>query len=243
MKTVLINQARMTSTRLPGKVLKEVLGKPLLEYQIERIRRIREIDDFVIATTTLPSDDPIVSLCKKLKVKYFRGSETDVLSRYAQVAEREQADSVVRVTSDCPLLDPEIVDDVLRFFKIHFPKYAYVSNVDPRTFPRGMDTEVFTAQALQESFREAIDPYEKEHVTLFIHRHPERYLRAGVTDTQNHSQHRWTVDTPEDFQLIEKILEALYPKNPFFTLKDLLALLQEHPEWQQINAHVEQKKY
>ncbi len=242
MRTVIIVQARMTSTRLPGKILKRVLGKTLLEYQYERLRRVRHADEIVIATTTNEMDQPIVEWCERLGAACFRGSEHDVLARYHGAAVQYRADIVVRVTSDCPLIDPIVIDQVIGYYLDHIASCDYVSNCQMRTYPRGMDVEVFSRQALNEAFAEAIEPTEREHVTPFIYHHPERYRLASITFTENQSHHRWTVDTPEDFELVEKILTEIYPARPSFTLTDLLDLLRQHPDWAGINAHVEQKK-
>ena len=217
MKTVIIDQARMTSTRLPGKVMKEVLGKPLLEYQIERLKRANEADQLVIATTTNDTDQPIVELCKRLGVAYYSGSEEDVLSRYYEAATEFGADVVVRVTSDCPLIDPAVVDKVIKHYKDNWDKYDYVSNTLTRTYPRGLDTEVFSYKVLQEAFFNAKEQSEREHVTPYICWHPERYRLGNVFHHENQSQHRWTVDTPEDFELIKLILQELYPVSNKFT--------------------------
>lgn len=242
MKTAIIVQARMTSTRLPGKVLMTVAGKPLLEYLIERLRRVALADEIIIATTVNDSDEPIVEFCGRLSVPYFRGSEDDVLSRYHEAASRVKADFVVRVTSDCPVIDPRVIDDVISFFRAAGDAYDYASNTLARSYPRGMDTEVFTFRALNEAFFEASEPPEREHVTPFIYRHPERYRIGQVVFGRDASRHRWTVDTPEDFELVSRIIETLYPLNPEFGLEDILALLKDHPQWAGINAHVEQKK-
>lgn len=242
MKVVIIVQARMTSTRLPGKVLKEVMGKPLLEYQIERLRRVRLADEIVIATTTNCTDQPIVDLCEQLKVSCFRGSENDVLARYYEAATLYGADAVVRVTSDCPVIDPAVVTQIIRYYLDHQDSCDYVSNGLQRTYPRGMDTEVFSYKVLAEANAEASDPPEREHVTPFIYRRPERYRVVNMAFRKNAGYHRWTVDTPEDFDLVRRIIEALYLVNKDFTLDDILDLLDAHPEWVKINAHVEQKK-
>lgn len=243
MTTAIIVQARMTSTRLPGKVLKPLLGKPLLEYQIERLRRVKLADGIVIATTENTDDDPIVELSEALQVGCFRGSEQDVLSRYYGAAQAYNADRIVRVTSDCPLIDPQIIDQVIQFYLSHSGRYDYVSNSLQRSFPRGLDTEVFPAWALEQAHREATAPPEREHVTPFIYNHPERYAIGQVTAAQDLSHHRWTVDTPEDFELIRRMLEALYPQVPNFTLQDCLDLIDQHPDWPAINGHIEQKAY
>ena len=240
MKTVIIVQARMTSTRLPGKVLKPVLGKPLLEYQIERLRRIPNVDEIVIATTTNETDRAVVDLCEKLSAAYFCGSEDDVLSRYFGAAQQYAAELIVRVTADCPLIDPEIVDKAIRFYREHWQQVDYVRL---EHYPLGLDAEVFPMAVLAECCREATAPSDREHVTPFIYRQPQRYRVKRLYCELDYSHHRWTVDTPEDFSLVRKIIEALYPMNPQFGLQDILNKINEHPEWQKINAAVKQKRY
>lgn len=235
---IIIVQARMASTRLPGKVLKPVLGRPLLSYLIERLKRVRKADQVVIATTTNPLDEAIVAFCQNANIPYFRGSETDVLSRYFHAAQAFKADTIVRITSDCPLIDPATVDQMIALKQDE----DYVSNTLVKTFPRGMDTEVFSFQALQAAHNEAKLPSEREHVTPFIYHHPERFRLLNVPYTSNQSHHRWTVDTPEDLTLVTKIIEALYPSDPAFNLENMLELLNQHPDWPQINAHVVQRQ-
>lgn len=241
-KTIIV-QARMTSTRLPGKVLKTVLGKSLLEYQVERLQRVKLADQIVIATTTNNTDHPIVGLCDRLAVPYFCGPEEDVLARYYKAAQAYGADIVIRITSDCPLIDPEVIDEVIKYYINHLNQYDYVSNSLKRTYPRGMDTEVFSFKVLEEAFQESTEQPDREHVTPFIYRHPERYRLANVAYFENQSNHRWTVDTPEDFELIKRIIEAVYPANKLFTLRDMLDLLAHNPDWVKINNHIEQKKF
>lgn len=241
MKTVIIVQARMTSTRLPGKVLETVLDKPLLEYQIERLRRVKLADEIVIATTTNVTDQPIIELCQRLQIPVYRGSEHDVLARYQGAAVAYHADVVVRVTSDCPLIDHRVINQVIMFFLDHWPEYDYVSNRLEPSYPRGMDTEIFSNKVLNEAYLEARGEAEREHVTPFIYRHPERYKLENVTYRTDESYHRWTVDTPEDFELIRRILETLYLDNNDFTLEDILMLLQKNQDWLKINAHIKQK--
>lgn len=242
MNVVCIVQARMTSTRLPGKVLKEVLGKPLLEYEIERLQQCRSLNKIVVATTVLPSDDAVVTLCDKLGVNVFRGSEEDVLSRYAQAAKIYQADVVVRVTADCPLIDPAVVDLVVQTYLGSEGKYDYVSNTLERTYPRGLDVEVFSAKALQLAQANSVNKEEREHVTVYIYRRPQEFSVYQVKEGTDNSNQRWTVDTPEDFQLIEKILQALYPDNRQFSMQDVLGFLRENPQLMALNAHIEQKE-
>lgn len=242
MKIIIISQARMTSTRLPGKVLKEVLGKSLLEYHIERLLQVELADKLVIATTTNDTDQPIVELCEKLGVAYYRGSEEDVLSRYYEAAAQFGADVVIRVTSDCPLIDPGVVDKVIGMYIDNRDTYDYVSNALKRTYPRGLDTEVFSMATLEKAYKEAREQPEREHVTPYVYRHPELFRLANCGGSADYSQHRWTVDTPEDFELIRLILEELYPVNERFTWLDVLELLSKHSEWVEINAGVEQKE-
>ena len=243
MKTVIVVQARITSTRLPGKVLKTILEKPLLEYQIERLRRVSLADEVVIATTINDTDEPIVELCKRLNVPYYRGSEEDVLSRYYEAAVEHNADVVVRVTSDCPVIDSNVINDVIDHYLQNYPHYDYVSNCQKRTYPRGMDTEVFSFSSLDQAFREAADQPDREHVTPYIYMNPQRYQIGEVCYPQDQSQHRWTVDTQEDFELIRRIIEALYPNDPQFNLETALNLLEKHPDWRLLNTHIEQKHY
>ncbi|HYD79817.1 MAG TPA: glycosyltransferase family protein [Paucimonas sp.] len=242
MRTVVIVQARMTSTRLPGKVLKEVLGKPLLEYLVERLRRVRLADAFAIATTTNETDLPIVELCERLGVPVTRGSEHDVLARYYEAARFMRADVVVRTTSDCPLIDPAVIDDVIGFFAGHRERYDYVSNALTPSYPYGMPAEILPFGLLEQAHREAAAPPEREHVTPFIYTRPERFRIGHVVHPEDLSHHRWTVDTAEDFELVRRIIEALHPAAPEFGLRDILAVLDEHPDWSTINAHVRQKK-
>lgn len=241
MGIAIIVQARMTSTRLPGKVLKTVMGKPLLEYLVERLRKVKLADKIIIATTINNTDEPIVELCKKLDVLCFRGSEGNVLSRYFYAAGMYNAHTVVRITSDCPLIDPNVVDNIIGFYLRNKKRYDYVSNTLKRTFPRGMDVEVFDFKLLSEAFNETDLSYDCEHVTPFIYRQPQRYRVHNISYIQDKSFYRWTVDTKEDFELIEVILNSIYPTKPDFTLEDLLELLEKNPQWLKINSHIEQK--
>lgn len=242
MKTEIFVQARMGSTRLPGKVMKQVLGRPLLSYLIERLKRVKEADNLVILTTTLPEDDLIISLCEEEGVPWFRGSEENVLERYFQAAKQREVDAIVRITSDCPLIDPGVVDLVIRTYKKSLPSYDYVSNSLERTFPRGQDTEIFSFQALEKAFLSAVNLEEKEHVTVYLYAHPELFQLKNVAHHPSLGNLRWTVDTPEDFKLIRLILEQLYPANPRFSMGDVLQLLEKNPAWNLINANIEQKK-
>ncbi len=240
-KLAIIVQARMTSTRLPGKVLLTVMGKPLLSYQIERLRRIRGAE-FVVATTRNREDDAIEAICRDLDIIVFRGDENDVLSRYHGAALAVGADVVVRVTSDCPLIDPDVSERVINRYLSARGSLEYVSNTLVRTYPRGLDTEIFPFSVLDIAHNEAGKPYEREHVTPFIYKHPERFRMDQVTDVEDRSGLRWTVDTPEDFEFVRLVLENIYPSNPLFCMRDVLETLRIHPDWALINANVVQKK-
>jgi len=231
MKGLVINQARMTSSRLPGKVLKCVLDKPLLQYQIERLLRARCVSNIVIATTTNKEDDPIVSLCDSLGISTYRGDEHNVLGRYFETAKFYQAETVVRITSDCPLIDPAIVDETIEYYLKNSDECDYVSNGLCRTYPIGMDVEVFSYKVLEDAFNKVSDVYDHEHVTSYIYSHPEIYKIANVAYKANVGYIRLTLDTKEDYELIKNIITELYPGNMEFNLKDILDLLNQHPEW------------
>ncbi|WML46079.1 glycosyltransferase family protein [Neobacillus sp. PS3-40] len=243
MKVIAIIQARMGSTRLPGKILKEVLGKPLLEYQIEQVRNSKQIDEIVIATTTKDTEQPIIDLCGRLLVPYYRGSEEDVLSRYFEAAQQSHAEIIVRLTSDCPLIDPNVIDEVISHYIKNFPIYDYVSNTIERSYPRGLDVEVFSMQALEQSFKKAKDTVCREHVTPYIYQHTNLFNLGYVKNDLDLSKYRLTVDTEEDFKLVDQLIKELLKRdNKYFTLRDIIDVMQENPEWLFINSHIEQKK-
>lgn len=242
LKVAAIIQARMGSTRLPGKILKTVNGKTLLEYQIERVKQAKTIDQIIIATTVKESEQPIVELCDKIGIEYYRGSEEDVLSRYYETAQTFGADVIVRLTSDCPIIDPEVIDKVVNQYLDNQSTVDYVSNTLERTYPRGLDTEVFSFAALTKAYHEAILPRDKEHVTVYFYTNPDLFKLQGLKNDQDYGSYRWTVDTEEDFELIQLILNELYNPNKTFLLEDVIKLITEHPEWNEINAHIEQKK-
>lgn len=242
MNIMIFVQARMGSTRLPGKVLSPLMGKPMLHYLIERLKQVRLADEGVILTTIQSIDDPIVALCKEEQIAYYRGPEEDVLARYYCAAIERHPDVIVRITADCPLLDPTLVDKVIGIYKHELPRWDYISTCYlKRTFPRGLDVEIFSFEALERAFNEATDPAEREHVTPFMYRHPELFRLRNVESPVDLSAYRLTVDTPEDFALIQNIYQRLYPDNPYFTLQDIIQLLRQNPELALINTHVEQK--
>jgi spore coat polysaccharide biosynthesis protein SpsF len=240
MRTVGIVQARMTSTRLPGKVLLEALGRPLLRYELERLKKITSLDELIVATTTNAEDDPVADLCERMGVPAYRGSERDVLSRYHEAAIKFKADAVVRFTADCPLIDPSVSDRVIRHYLDNSESVDYCC-VDISTYPRGTDTEVCSLKTLSEAHTEGTSAPDREHVTYFIHTRPERYRKWKLASGRDWGKYRLTVDTPEDFALIREIIERLYPANENFSIIDVISLLENNPELSRINGGVRQK--
>lgn len=244
MKTVIIVQARMGSTRLPGKVLMPILGRPMIAHQLDRLERVREADDVVVATTTEAADDEIEKLIRaRHGVGIFRGSEEDVLDRFHEAARAADAAVVVRVTADCPLIEPAVIDKCICLFRASSGSVDYVSNCLYRRFPRGLDTEVFSFQALCTAHREATARRDREHVTPYIWSQPERFRLMDLQDDQDWSHLRWTVDTPEDFEFVTRVYQALYPAKTDFSYFEVLDLVQRHPNLTAINQHIEQKPY
>lgn len=244
MKVVCLVQARVGSTRLPGKILKEICGKTILHHEIDRLKKCKEIDEIVIATTDKEDDDKIVNEAKKLSVKYFRGSENDVLSRFYYSAKENNADIIVRVTSDCPCIDFEILDKMLIYFKDKYKEKQvdYLSNTIKRTYPRGYDIEIFTFSALEKSYINAKKEYEREHVTPYIYDKTNNFLKLSFENKDDYSNYRVTLDTIEDFIVIKNIFENLYYKNPYFKLNDVVQYLNNNLHIVDINKHIEQKK-
>ena len=234
-------QARMGSTRLPGKVMLDLAGAPVLDHVIRRLQQCRRLDCIVIATSTRPEDDVVVRRAERSGALSFRGSETDVLSRYHGAATQYGLDTVVRVTSDCPLIDPHVVDEVIGYFLDH--EYDLVSNAgdEPgkRTFPRGLDVEVFSFDALRDASARAVKGYQREHVTPYVYENASVHYFKGTAD---YSSHRWTLDTREDYDLISQIYAELYHGKHDFYLGEILDLMQRRPDLPALNTHVEQKK-
>ncbi|SFC60817.1 GNAT family N-acetyltransferase [Clostridium uliginosum] len=241
MKVVCIIQARVGSTRLPGKVLKQICGKTVLEHDIERLKKVRNIDEIVIATTLLEKDNAIVDECERLGVSYFRGSEQDVLSRYYYAAKENKADVVVRVTSDCPLTDSKVSEKIIDSYLDNKEIYDYVSNTIERTYPRGLDTEVFSFNALERAFNEAISTRDREHVTPYIWDNNTIFNIFQYKNKEDYSNLRWTLDTEEDYKLISIIYKYFCDKE-YFCMEDIIALMKEKPELEKINIDIEQKK-
>ena len=235
-----ILQARMSSTRLPGKVLKPIMGQPMLELQIERVSRCKGLDRIIVATSTHDEDSAIVQLCKGLGIGFYRGDLNNVLDRYYRAARQFGADHVVRITGDCPLIDPVFIDRLIAFYMARGSDYA--SNCRPPTLPDGLDAEIFSFAALEQAWNEATDPFELEHVMSFILKHPERFSISNFQHKENLSHLRWTVDEPEDFDMVSQIYEALYPKKPRFGTEDVLGFLKKHPDLTMLNERHKQKR-
>jgi spore coat polysaccharide biosynthesis protein SpsF len=238
MKIVAIIQARMGSTRLPGKVLMDLGGETALDRVLGRLRRATMIDEIVVASTDSAVDDAVVRECQRLEVPCFRGSEDDVLDRYYQAARMFAAEVVVRITSDCPVIDPDLVDETIGAFQLQCGDYC--SNSFPRTYPRGLDTEVFTMKALEQAWRRARRPYEREHVTPYFYEHPELFRLVSHQGQIDYSQHRWTLDTEEDLELL-RMIYARFGNKDDFSWREVIELMEREPELAELNSHVIQE--
>ena len=231
---VAVLQARAGSRRLPNKVLLDLLGQPMLARQIERIRRAERIDELVVATTTERSDDAVVDLCERIGVRCFRGSTDDVLARFVGALDGSTATWVVRLTGDCPLTDPAVLDRAIKLALTN--QYDYVSNTLSPSYPDGLDVEVMRLTALRQANAESTLASEREHVTPYIHKNPARFSLGELNAAVDHSALRWTVDEPQDFELITAVYASLYPHKPDFDTGDILTLLAEHPELSAMNG-------
>lgn len=241
MKKVAIVQARSGSTRLPGKIFKEICGKPMLWHVINRLSYSVQIDKIVIATTTASEDDSTEKFCIENRIEFFRGSVENVLSRYYESALQSGADIIIRVTSDCPMIDPAIIDKMLEQFISSGQAIDYMSNVVERTFPRGLDTEIMTFDTLSEAVNGAVSAFDREHVTPYIYNNPDRFKIANFKNEKDYSRYRLTVDTIEDFNLITRIYNELYIPAKLFLLDDIIDLMNRKPELNKINVHIKQK--
>ena len=239
MKIVAMVQARMGSTRLPGKVLMDLAGETVLGRVVRRVQRSTLIDEVEVATTTSKSDDRIVDEIQRLGVSAFRGSEDDVLDRYWRASQECGAAAIVRITSDCPLIDPELIDETIRNFVQQ--RADYTSNCRPRTYPRGLDTEVFTVEALKQVWEKAHQPYEREHVTPYFYEHPRLFRLTSLNSTIDYSRFRWTLDTPEDLMLLRAIYTH-FSGRTHFSWQEVMELVEREPTLSSINAHVHQKR-
>jgi len=238
MKITAIIQARMGSTRLPGKVLLDLGGETVLARVVSRLRRATQVNEIAVATTNSVADDAIVRECSRLKVSSFRGSENDVLDRCYQAARVFAADVIVRITSDCPVIDPDLVDETIGLFQRQRGDYA--GNSFPRTYPRGLDVEVFTIAALEQAWRDAHKPYEREHVTPYFYEHPELFHLVSLRGRVDFSQYRWTLDTAEDLALLRTIY-ARFSNQDDFSWGEVIQLMEREPGLAELNSRVVQK--
>ena len=245
-KVVAIIQARMAASRLPGKVLKALGHQPVLAWMLVRTKRAELIDEVVVATTTDPSDDPVAEYCQQQGAAFSRGSMHDVLDRYYQAAKAHQADVIVRLTADCPFIDPALLDDNLRTFLQAEPKLDFAANRLPppyrRTIPIGLDAEYCWFDGLETIWKEAKQKHQREHVMPFFYEHPQRFNILHMTHEPDCGDLRWTVDTPEDLQLLQQIV-SYFPGRDDFSWQEVLQLVANHPELGQINANIRHKDY
>jgi spore coat polysaccharide biosynthesis protein SpsF len=228
----------MGSTRLPGKVLQDIGGEPMLARVVHRTQRARLLSQVIVATTTASRDESIVAECERLGIPVFRGSEQDVLDRYYRAAQAHQADVIARVTSDCPLVDPAVADRIIQAFLDTQPDYA--SNALKRTYPRGLEVEVASIAALERAWREARESYQRVHVMPYLYQNPDLFRLLSVTIETDYSHYRWTVDTPEDLAFVQAVYERL-GNDAAISWTDVLALLEREPDLAKLNRHIQQK--
>jgi spore coat polysaccharide biosynthesis protein SpsF len=245
MKVVALIQARMGSERLPGKVLKYLHGISVLNWVVSRVKQCHYIEKVVLATTTSPGDDPIVDACHTLGVDVFRGSEEDVLGRFYNAALEHHADIVVRICCDCPLIDPTVIDAMLISYieRNKTEKIDYLSNTLERTFPRGLDAEIFSFIALQKAFESAQKPFEREHVTPYIYMNEHDFKIEHYKGSLQKADLRWTLDTEEDFSFLQSLIGMCSNQNKLsLTTDELIACLEKNASLISINAHIQQKE-
>lgn len=240
MSTLVVVQARVSSTRLPGKVLSPLAGEPLLARQIERIRAAKSAFELCVATTTAAADEPIRALCRRLSVRVLDGHPSDLLARHYLIGVACKADAVVKIPSDCPLIDPDAIDSVLGLYQARRDDFDFVTNLHPATWPDGNDVEVMTMSALEVAYHAASRSFEREHTTPFIWERPERFRIGNVrweTGLDYSKSHRFTVDYPEDLAFVSRVYDELCtPARPVFPLAAILDLLDARPELMTLNA-------
>ncbi len=238
MNIIAVVQARTGSIRFPGKILKPACGKTLFELQIERMQKAETLSDIIIATTLNSKDDKIVDICLTNGYRFHRGSEQDLLDRHYQAVKNENVDAIVKIPSDCPLIDPEIIDKVVNVYINYHQKFDYVSNLHPPTYPDGNDVEVISLSALETAWNSAEMDFQREHTTPYIWDNPDLFKIGNVTweTGLNYSEsHRFTLDFAEDYLFIKSVFEEIYPVNPSFNISDILNLLAQKPRIKKIN--------
>ena len=237
MKVVAVIQARMGSSRLPAKVLITLVDQPVIQWVYERASRIPGVHEVVVATTTSVTDDALARWCEAHSIPVYRGSEEDVLTRYLECAQKYDADAVVRITADCPLLDPIASGNVVKAF-LEAQPCDYASNTQPPTFPDGLDTEVISREALEISGREASQVFDREHVTAFVRGHPERFPSVSVVCEEDLSEHRWTLDEPRDLTFLSAVVERLRREHASGSMTEILNILAAEPGLSSLNAGI-----
>jgi spore coat polysaccharide biosynthesis protein SpsF len=238
MNIIIVIQARCGSTRLPDKILLPLAGKTALGHMIERVSRSCYGTGLVIATTTNPEDAVIESICRYEGARCFRGHPSDLIDRHYMAGLRYSADAIVKIPSDCPLIDPTVIDRVIETYAPRNAGFDYVSNLHPASYPDGNDVEVVSMQALESAWKEAAKPFEREHTTPFIWDNPDRFRIGNVlweSGLDYSMTHRWVLDYSEDYEFIRTVYKELYPRNPFFGMKDILELVEKRPELKEIN--------
>lgn len=241
-KIAAILQARMSSSRLPGKVLLDLGGRPVLSRMVERVRLAKKVDQVIVATTVDPSDDPIIEMCQREQIDFFRGSLPDVLDRYYQAALQFHADVIVRLTGDCPLIDPQLIDDVVKTLLDRKLDFACNRLPPPfkRTYPIGLDVEACTFSALARAWREAVEKKDREHVLPYLYELPGRFKVAQLNHDTDLGHLRWTLDTPEDYALLQEVVKRLGNRNDFSWL-EVLDLFHQDPGLAGLNQGVQHK--
>jgi spore coat polysaccharide biosynthesis protein SpsF len=231
-----IIQARTSSTRLHNKVFKILCGKPLIEHITNRVKSSSKIEKIILATTLNKKDNALEVWATENNILFFRVDENDVLGRYYQSAKYFSVDTIVRITADDPFKDPFIIDDVINLFETKKLDFAY--NNSPPTFPEGLDTEVFSFDALEKAYKSSIDPFEREHVTQYFYRNPDLFKQACLKNSTDLSYLRWTIDTQKDWDMAKIVYDKLYHAKEIFTMTDILGLLKKEPEIAEINSAV-----
>ena len=240
-KVIASIQARASSTRLPGKILKKICNKPMLLLMLERLSNAKLLDDIIVSTTNNKNDDEVYELAKSQGYKVFRGNEFDCLDRHYQAVKNVGAKFICKITPDCPLIDPKVVDTVIRYFLENKDRFDYVSNVHPATYPDGLDVEMFSMSALEKSWKESKTEEEREHTTTYMWKHPTLFRIGSVVMPKEENlftKERWTVDYPEDFQFVKAIYENLYDDGRIFLMEEILEFLKQRKDIKQINQHL-----